>query len=280
MAAPPPVMETALLCTWGGFAMQIASAGALHLWPKQRWIGWVLLGSGWLVFVLAFARWYIDRHPGAESLVWASGGAVLPPALIFAWFRFPKRMAEFSKQYRFRWPIERKKGWPFSASLDQRIHHIRTYMYFDRLEDDRIIRLCLVLLNSMPEEILIDSVGGKVLYDQLGPDAAPPLTWVDAGNISLAKISPLDTRHIQIEQRVPADAVLRLREDFAQRKSVSFVFGGIQIAVKSTKTSETATVRLWNGAVYNITDNPALEGILTFITTSSPAGWSGSKVGQ
>lgn len=79
-------MATSALCAWGGFAMQVIFAGALHLWPKHRWIGWFLSGAGWLVFVVAFARWYSDRHPGTEFLWIAVAGAMpLPLATFILW---------------------------------------------------------------------------------------------------------------------------------------------------------------------------------------------------
>jgi hypothetical protein len=275
------IMATSALCAWGGFAMQVISAGVLHLWPKHRWIGWFLLGAGRLVFVVAFARWYWDRHPGTESLWIAVAGAGLPPLAIFAWFERPFQFGAFWSGYFFQSPIARRKGWPHNAALAIRVRHIRTHMWFNKFEKEDTIRLCIVLDNTTFEDVFIDSVFGSLCYDQLESEESPPLAFVST--VLPITITPLCSIDIAMEQRVPSEAAERLRDTFGQhkpveeRKAVSFRFDQIHIRIRSSK--ETTRAILWHGVLCRIiSDAPVIEGKTVSISNGSNVEWNASKV--
>jgi hypothetical protein len=277
MDGSEPIMATSVLCTWGGFAMQVISAGVLHLWPKHRWVGWLLLGAGWLVFVAAFVRWYSDRHPGMEFLWIAIAGGVLPPLIIFMWFERPFQGNALWSRYCFQWPIKRRRGWPHNAPLTHRVNHIRTSFCFDKFEKEDIIGICLVFANTTFEDVFIESVSGSLYYDQLGEEASPPLALVGTTHPPII-IKPIDTATVELEQRVPTKAALRLRDAFTQRKSVSFQFWNLHIRIRSKATGEVIRAILWQGTSCRISDLPITHGVLVFSDSTSSVGWSGSEV--
>jgi hypothetical protein len=43
----------------------MSDTGSLR--PEHRWIGWLLIWIGSLVYVVAFVIWFSDRYPGTEA---------------------------------------------------------------------------------------------------------------------------------------------------------------------------------------------------------------------
>src|ERR1700729_1877055 len=90
-------------------------------------------------------------------LIFASGVASAIWFIVWPWLL---RMRTRLPEYRLRWPIERKLGWPHVVPLAGRIHHVRSYVDFHSLESDRTFQVTLKLLNSSAYNLQIESVTG------------------------------------------------------------------------------------------------------------------------
>src|SRR5690242_12815885 len=107
------------------------------------------------------------------SWQWLCGLLICIVGLVVGiWLLLVPRIVAFVRnglaQYRLRWPIERKLGWPHFVDLAARIHHVRSYVDFRSLESERTFQVTLKLLNSSAYKLRIESVTGHTQHDGMG----------------------------------------------------------------------------------------------------------------
>jgi hypothetical protein len=151
-----------------------------------------------------------------------------------------------------------------------RICHVRSSVYFDKLEEDRLIRLVLEFLNASAEEIALESANGHLSYvgiKGISDKTLHPVTWPDERQPPRAK--PFDDLPIEFHQSPPPESIQSLLEQAHSGKPFSIKFH-LQIKAKVLGTGEIVEIRSWDGVSCQTKGLPVVTGrIVSLVGMSS-----------
>ena len=179
-----------------------------------------------------------------------------------------------AKQFRLRWPIERKLGWPHVVPLAGRIHHVRSYVDFRSLENERTFQVTLKLLNSSAYNLQIESVTGHTQHDGMGGSQPLDIAWKSGSN----SVGPLSEFEVTFDQRVPSEAAPLVATIFREGTNLSVILHDVHVMVRAVETGERAHARLWDGITCAVSPHPVAFGVTVVATAGIGAEWSGSRI--
>lgn len=151
------------------------------------------------------------------------------------------------------------------------ICHVRSYAYFDQLEDGRLLRLALVFLNAGTDEIALESVAGyfnygwdemtaegtPIIYKWPGVTEGPSISWLDGHRPPHAKA--FGDLYINVQQNLTTEAVPQLLKQARNGGSISIYFH-LQIKAKVLATGEVIELRPWDGVICQTPTLPVVTG--------------------
>jgi len=249
-----------------GFGGMVGLAAMLIHWARVRQafgdVRWLVAAMMFAMIVVIFSP-YVEqqRWPFASQFEVASGILLLIAGLAIGY------MLARAVRTDIRTPSLKVPATPSN------IYHARTISNFSSFETESIFNLTLVFFNSSTDELIVNSVSGKMHYTELGQDVSPPVLWLNP-NVKTAPFGRID---IDLEQRVPPGARQRMQDIFAAGHSISINMEEIAITVRSP-SGEEIQLRHWQGVVCKVEKYPMVIGELLIVYSSEPISTGASSV--
>lgn len=167
--------------------------------------------------------------------------------------------------WRVQWPLARPLRPAPTSSL---IYNARCWVYFDRFEQDNVIKLMLVFFNGTDQEIVVESVAGHLSYGVMSSAIEwPPIAWLDSQRPPMAK--PLQDFGIGIQQHLRAVFIPELLAKAGNGGNLSIEFH-LKIKAKIVSTGELVDLQPWQGVVVTTSDRPMISGRLVYNAMNIP----------